>query len=399
MPLVYNPTQNHVSEVLIVGGGPVGLFGALCAAKRGLAVTVLDRGFRGYSRGHATLLHPATLRLMSEYGLNGKLLAAGRAIGRVELRLDDDFWATLDLPSPALTVAQSAFEEILLKALQTEDVEIESPWEATSLVQTSDGVDVHATRRELVPFGSPTLSKDWQPVESSQIHARFVIGADGRESSVRSSLGIETLTAGEREKFAMFEGRRAMPREDFALSFSNGLASVALPLSGEAGRWGFQIAEDSKLVPNLEQLRTLLEERASFEPELPDELHWSTVTHFDRRLARRFGHGRVWLAGDAAHVTSPFGGQSVNGGLLEVHELVETMASCLRANGALAELDQISARREREWHKLLGIESHLEVRPGLAAPLTRYAHRILPALPASGRDLQYLLSQLGYVSY
>lgn len=377
----------------------MGLFGALCAAKRGLAVTLLDRGFRGYSRGHATLLHPATLRLMSEYGLSAQLLAAGRPIASIDLRLDQEFTANLKLTTPALTIAQSVFEEILLKELHGAEVDIQTPWEANSLVQMAAGVEVRATRRELIQHGSPVREADWQPVESTVFYAQFVLGADGRESRVRSALGIETSNAGPPERYAMFDAPRQSPLSDFALSFWRGLGDVALPLADSCGRWGFQIENDAAIVPDVDHLRALLVERAMWEPELPDQVHWSAVNQFDRRLARAFGRGRVWLAGDAAHVTSPFGGQSVNGGLLEVCELVELMAGCLSGSEAIDELDRASARREREWQKLLGFHTRIETRPGLPHAVAEYAPRIIPALPASGRDLQYLLSQLGVTAY
>jgi len=399
MSLVYNPTETHSSQIIIIGGGPVGLFGALCAARRGLAVTLLDRGFRGYARGHATLLHSATLRLLAEFGLASKLLAAGRPVAHVDLHLDADYCTSLELPTPALSVAQSAFEEIMLHELRLEEVEIDSPWTATGFTQSTAGVEVHATRREVVPLGSPTCKSDWQPVQSSVLHAQFLIGADGRESVVRSGLGIETTSAGERETYAMFEGPRSMPRLDFELSFSRGLGGVTLPLANDCARWSFQLGSGTELTPDIDHLRALLSERAAWEPEPPQLLHWAKVTHFDRYLARRFGRGRVWLAGDAAHVTSPFGGQSVNSGLLEIHELIEHMAGCLAGKDTLGSLERLAAQREREWQKLLGFDVRWEPRPSTPKPVVDYARRIVPALPGSGRDLQNMLTQLGLTVY
>jgi len=138
-----------------------------------------------------------------------------------------------------------------------------------------------------------------------------------------------------------------------------------------------------------------LAERAAWNTDQPKEVEWSTVTHFERRVARHFGRGRVWLAGDAAHITSPFGGQSMNGGLTEVHELVERMAGCLRGGKALATLEHLGALHEREWQMLLGFRVQFEV-PTSAPPwLREQVSRIVPALPASGPDLRHLLHQLG----
>jgi 2-polyprenyl-6-methoxyphenol hydroxylase-like FAD-dependent oxidoreductase len=124
---------------------------------------------------------------------------------------------------------------------------------------------------------------------------------------------------------------------------------------------------------------------------------WSTITHFERRVASRFGSRRVWLAGDAAHVTNPFGGQSMNGGLLETNSLAELMADCLFTQKPLSTLEQWGTEREGEWHRLLGSQPHIEVQPGAPPWLRPQAARIIPTVPASGRDLQHMLRELGLI--
>jgi 2-polyprenyl-6-methoxyphenol hydroxylase-like FAD-dependent oxidoreductase len=149
------------------------------------------------------------------------------------------------------------------------------------------------------------------------------------------------------------------------------------------------------MTPDLARLRALSAGRMPWCGTPPERVDWSTVTHFERRLARCFGDGRVWLAGDAAHITSPFGGQSMNGGLTEVHELVDRMAACLLAGKPLETLEQLGAASEREWAKLLGFKVEFE-NPAKAPPwLHEHARRIIPALPASGLDLQHLMRELG----
>jgi 2-polyprenyl-6-methoxyphenol hydroxylase-like FAD-dependent oxidoreductase len=117
--------------------------------------------------------------------------------------------------------------------------------------------------------------------------------------------------------------------------------------------------------------------------------------HFERRLARSFGEGRVWLAGDAAHITNPFGGQSMNGGLAEAHELVSRIADCEGAGGALHTLEDYGVERRREWHKLLGVNVSFDVLPNVEPWLVSRARRLLPTLPVSGRDLDQRLEQIG----
>jgi len=335
------------------------------------------------------------LRLMAELGLSAQLLEKGKVVDRVELYIDGRHEKTLGLGRPALTIAQSVFEEVLLKALREEDVEIRSPCEATALTRSAAAVQARVVRREFRTLGAPEHDGEWDPVESSLLDAAFVIGADGYQSRVRASLGLETLDVGATETFAMFEGPRSTVETTMELGFYDGLGSAAFPLPDHRGRWGFQLASAFSAPPDLEHLRALLSERAPWHEQAPAEVEWSTVTHFERRLARRFGSGRIWLAGDAAHITSPFGGQSMNIGLTEASELVEHMAGCILEGKSLATLEQLAATREREWHKLLGFNVQFDAVASAPAWLREHARRIVPTLPASGSDLQQLLAQLG----
>jgi 2-polyprenyl-6-methoxyphenol hydroxylase-like FAD-dependent oxidoreductase len=121
---------------------------------------------------------------------------------------------------------------------------------------------------------------------------------------------------------------------------------------------------------------------------------WGTVIQFERRLCRRFGKGRVWLAGDAAHVTSPFGAQSMNLGFSEAHELVERIIRNLRSGGS-SPIDEYGVERAREWHKLLGVNVSFELLPRAPSWVSAHIRRLVPALPASRNALTQLLEQLG----
>jgi 2-polyprenyl-6-methoxyphenol hydroxylase-like FAD-dependent oxidoreductase len=392
-----NP-QQHSSEnveVLVVGGGPVGLFSALCASHSGLNVVVLDHLWRGYGRGHATLLHGSVLRILDEYGLGSTLRAAGQLLNELSIHVDSARATTIALPSPLLSVPQSAFEQILVAALAARNVEIRAPYEATTFVQEDGGVNVTVIRKELVTLGSPAHYSEWEPVESSQIQARFVIGADGYASRTRAALGVDNVQLASAEAFAMFEVPRAAAASGTTELFLNqGLGSVTYALPGGQTRWGFQIGAGLDAPPDIQRLRELVAERAPDRAAEAEQVAWGTVVHFERRLVRRFGKGRVWLAGDAAHVTSPLGNQSMNVGLLEASELVRQLARA-HATANLTLLEHYGLERQREWQKLLGVNVSFDLLPHAPPWLAANARRLVPALPVSGTDLAIVLEKLG----
>jgi 2-polyprenyl-6-methoxyphenol hydroxylase-like FAD-dependent oxidoreductase len=384
-------------QLLVIGAGPVGLTSGLCAARRGLHVEVIDQAFRGWGRGFAALLHPGSVRLFDELGLADRLRGNSHVVRGLVLHVDDAPPLRIALREPALAVPQARIEEALLGALRAEGVELRAPFQAATVQQQRSNVRVRVVRRELTDLGSPADFSEWRPLESSLVEADFVLGADGYDSRVRSALGIEAATLGNTEAFAMFEvGLGEEFGDDFHLAFSNGLASAVLPLAGRRARFGFQLSSGLDAEPGIERLETLLSERAPWFPRASlRQVDWSTVIHFERRLARRFGVGRVWLAGDAAHVTSPFGAHSMNAGLAEAHDFVEHMARCCAGTGDLDSLARYGSGREREWQKLCGYHVKYELLPNAPAWLGSLARRIAPALPVSGPDLHATLRTLG----
>jgi 2-polyprenyl-6-methoxyphenol hydroxylase-like FAD-dependent oxidoreductase len=401
------PSSTRVSEkvdLLVVGAGPVGLFAALCAARSGLKVMVLDQVWRGYGQGYASLLHSTTLDLLEGGGFADALRARGRSLERVQLQVDDAPTISLDLPAPALAVSQAVLEQVLLDGLRAQGVPVRVPYQAATLEQGPDHVDVRVLRRELVTLGAPAHYSEWEPVDSSIVRAAFVIGADGYESRVRSALGIEMIEISPAQSFAMFEsGTQAENAPVFRLGLQGELARVAYPIAGERRRWGFQIDRGLDAPADSTRLNELLVEWAAAMPPLAgselireqrEHVDWGTVIHFERRLCRRFGKGRVWLAGDAAHVTSPFGAQSMNLGFAEANELVERIIRNLRAGGPGA-LEEYGIERTREWHKLLGVNVSFELLPRAPSWVSTHVRRLAPALPASRNALAEVLKQLG----
>jgi 2-polyprenyl-6-methoxyphenol hydroxylase-like FAD-dependent oxidoreductase len=126
---------------------------------------------------------------------------------------------------------------------------------------------------------------------------------------------------------------------------------------------------------------------ASFAPWFHGDvgtIEWTAVGLFERKLATSFGRGRVWMAGDAAHLTGPLGGQSMNVGLREADDLAERLVRILRPGAPAGLLDDYNASRAAEWRNLFGAQTSFGSRRSL----------LLPCLPASGADLDALIDQV-----
>jgi 2-polyprenyl-6-methoxyphenol hydroxylase-like FAD-dependent oxidoreductase len=223
-----------------------------------------------------------------------------------------------------------------------------------------------------------------------------VIAADGFDSVCRRALGIELVDVKQSEAFAIFEFEADLSALQHEAYIVLGAQSVSAfwPLGPSLGRWTFQIWEQLDESPSLETLQELLRERAPWFRPRPEQLGWATTSSFERRIASHFGSGRLWLAGDAAHVTSPIGFQSMNRGFIEASELAELVSGRLRGESSgMRGFQRFEREQQREWRRLLGL-----VGVALPGPLSSGdVARLAPCLPASGADLDALLAQLGSV--
>jgi 2-polyprenyl-6-methoxyphenol hydroxylase-like FAD-dependent oxidoreductase len=325
-----------------------------------------------------------------------KLEQVGQKLDRVTLTVDRERVATLALQEPALAVPQTVLEEALLEAARKAGLELKAPYQATSVSQTRDHVRIGVIRRELVRLGSPVLYSDWEPVESFSWQADYVIGADGYHSGIRSAIGVEAVDLNGAETFAIFEFASAVPASSaIEITFEGDLGATLVSLPGGRARAAFRTTRGFDEIQGVEHLRRLAKARLPDYQGVGDEIDWGLMTHFERRLVRRFGVGRVWLAGDAAHVTSPFGGQSMNAGLREGYEYVSRIAGAASAGEAKESLVSFGEAQIREWYRLLGVNVTFELLPHAPAWLKDHARRILPALPATMPEIDGLLRELG----
>jgi 2-polyprenyl-6-methoxyphenol hydroxylase-like FAD-dependent oxidoreductase len=363
---------------------------ALALREQGVDVRVVERQSELSTHSFPVVLHPQTLRLLSELGLAPTLFWRGRPITRLAIYANHERRAVLDLPkvngiAPGLlTLPRDVLRQALLRALERRGVEV--TWRTHLVDFEQDGHGVRGRLRRELGAEAPEVTIHFD--------ADYVIGADGYDSTVRDLLGIQLVAYGDLSSFAFFDAPSQRAGLEAQLAISDDFANAVYPLQGGLARFSFQLGKSLSHPPDLALLRELLGARLPWYNESIDAYQWGGVAEFRRALADRLGRGRVWLVGEAAHLTAPLGVHSLNVGIDEAYELGQLMAANLRAPSSAHFGPDYEARRLGQWRELLGVEEQSALNARSPEWARRHLHTLYPSLPASGADLDELLSQL-----
>lgn len=409
-------------DVLVVGAGPVGLLTATALADRGLEVALIDEDWRPAAHSYAALLHPRSLALLERFGLAGELVKHGQRIDSVafyqgEERRAEVSFAVLGGRWPcALAVPQSVLEEVLAAGLARRGIEVAWNHRLTTIDVRGDRVLAWVDRLERVSGGYALAGTSRVVGASTTIDARRLIGADGHRSTVRRSLGATFEECAPGVVVGAFELAGPAVTHEVRVVVGEGAVGALWPLAEGRCRWGFELPAEPAavarasagqppvllgrrawLVVRPEALAVLLERRAPWFPSEVRGLSWSVAVRFERRLAEPVGRDPVWLVGDAAHTTVPFGAWSMNCGLHEAADLVERLADAL-TRGRPADLqerwaDSVATR----WRTLLAPGSGFGADAAAGPWVRRHGARLPECVPAAGQDLERLLGPIGLV--
>lgn len=329
-------TNTISTDVLIVGAGPVGLFLANECARRGLRWRIVEERSSQSEHSKALAIFPRTLEIFDMAGLVPAFLEAANRVNSVAVMSHDRTLARIrfepeQTPYPLVAmVPQNVTESLLAEALKRRGGTVEYNTSFISMEQSTDAVSVTVESN-----GAREI-----------IHAAFVVGCDGAHSSVRHSLGIE-LEGGEYDipfMLADIETNQDLPGNEMQLCPSTQGPVAIFPMSSTRRRIVATIEHPEGDSPSLELAQRVLAERAPRQIQA-HALHWSSYFRIHHRHAPRLREGRVFLAGDAAHIHSPFGGQGMNTGLHDAWNLVWKLEMTLRGHGNERLLDSYSEER------------------------------------------------------
>ena len=338
-------------EVAIVGAGPVGLMTANLLGLAGIHVLVLERnaGLLGLPR--AIAYDAETLRLFSQVGLFDEIapgLIQDPHVRHLNARnatlMAADFPRGLYGHSSLGTFYQPDFERVLLKGLaRFPSIRVAFEHEVTDLVQNAKGVTLSVA----TPSGATTVEAD------------YVVACDGGASATRERLGVKLVGSTYSERWLVVDAivkNHAVKQITFTCDPRR--PRVELPAVGERVRWEFMQlpGESEETLKSDATVRALVAEVAGgrwFEIER------KAVYAFHARVADHWRRGRVFLAGDAAHLMPPFAGQGMNGGMKDASNLAWKLAAVLRGLAPKAILDTYEVERAPVVRKMVEVSRRL----------------------------------------
>ncbi len=385
--------QNLNTPVLIAGGGPTGLTLAIMLRMYGIPVRIIDRNLTASTVSKALGVWSASLEALDAMGVIQHFEADGVRLKALIVGDGPRQLASLvvgdgiDSPYPfPLLLAQSRTEEILGARLAELGTTVERGVELTGFTQDAGGVIAqlkHADGRE------------------ETATAQYLVGCDGARSQVRRTLDIEFEGYTEPLVYLLGDVKidgGALDRRSIYVWWGNGGTVALFPFEPDIWRIITARPDDSdSSEPTLAELQDQMERHGPPGTRLRDPT-WLSAFRINERLAKSYRTGRVFIAGDAAHIHSPAGGQGMNTGIQDAFNLGWKLAHALRGYG---DADLLLASYEPERRPIAhdvvkGAAQKLHV--GYAtSTITRLirdvAVTVLGNLPAAQKKLQVELSE------
>lgn len=330
------PIPSNV-DVLLVGMGPVGATAANLLGRHGLRTLVIDKAHEIFMAPRAIVLDNEALRILQMAGLEDGAFATC-AIPEVQMHSPlfghyarAKTAGQIDGHPQLVTFYQPELERVLRERLRQ-----------YSCVQAVLGAELEDFSQDRHGVRATIRQANGQV---SEVHARFLVGADGASSFVRHQLGMEFDGRTFTQDWLVVDVKNApTPLTHIEFTCDPRRPSPHMPAPGNRQRWEFMLhpGETREQMEQPETIRNLL---APWCDARDCTIERTAVYRFHARIVDRFSNGRVFLAGDAAHITPPFVGQGLVAGLRDVANLCWKLASVSQGRAPLAILDSYDQER------------------------------------------------------
>lgn len=385
-------------DVLVAGAGPTGLMLASELARHGASVRLIDTPTAHPPISKATAIMPRTLELLDRASASDAFVSAGAKLSGLSLYANKREIFTLtssDIDSPypfVLGLEQFRTEDLLAEHAVRLGINIERETTMTSFNAEGDCVSVTVQRTN----GT-----------EETIRARYLVGCDGAHSVTRKSLGLPfegaTMTS---DHFAV----AYLPIEwdlpgDRLFEFHSDAGTVLVtPLPNNLWSIIFELdptqwTDDGNEGPDLDQIRSVMDARSPVPATLSQPI-WTAYYRINHRQVPAYRVGRVFLAGDAAHIHSPAGGQGMNTGMQDALNLGWKLAHVCRGIAPESLLDSYHAERHPVGHDVLKLttelQDELDQRNRIMMALRDHALQGLNHAGIARRTLARVLGELSY---
>ncbi|MFI1418440.1 FAD-dependent oxidoreductase [Streptomyces sp. NPDC020731] len=343
------------TPVLVVGAGPTGLALGIDLARRGIPALVVERADELFPGSRGKGFQPRTMEVFDDLGVLDAIHAVGGGypVGMIwrdgerigEHHMSDPAEPTEDSPyNEPWMVPQWRTQRILLERLEELGGKVAFGREVTGVTQDEDGVSAYFAS------GEP-------------VRARYLVAADGGRSVVRRAVGVG-MTGEEVDPFPTLVADvriTGLDRDNWHFFPQGEGAEDLLAICPLAGTEDFQLmarfAEGTEVDLSLEGVRKVVAARSHLAAEDVTEVRWASDFRPRAALADRFRVGRVFLAGDAAHVHSPAGGQGLNTSVQDAYNLGWKLGAVLGDGAEASLLDTYEGERRPIAEQMLGLST------------------------------------------